>query len=251
MLTAAILQGMFQSDMGGIFEDIFKGKKSRSYSGPFQIFTGYYFLAMFASWATIIAMQVVIVSYLKVYEAKGNTEPEISEVWNQFQKYFLSVFVYSIPLLLLTVVGFAFCIAPGVYFAVVFMIFPVVLIMEEVSFGEAFNRCFTLIKDNFWSSLLIYFVVYLIYAFGSGIISAIVGLITGLISYFTTNDIGTTMGIVTSVLNIFSFVFYIIFYISVIIHYFTLTEKYDGTGMMRRLETLGATGTTTNTEEEY
>jgi hypothetical protein len=251
MLVAAVLQGLSQNEVGNFFEEIFKGGSSRNVTSPFDFLNQYYFLGIFASIGTVVAMQVAIVGYVKVYENNPEQMPEIGEVWEVFKKYFLPVLVYSIPLLILTLLGTALCLAPGVYFAVVFMIFPVVIIMEDETFGGAFNRCFTLIKENFWTSLGIYIVVYLIYAFSSGIISTIVGLVTGLLSYFTTNDVSTTMAIVTSVLNIFTFVFYVVFYISVILNYFTLTEKYDGTGMMRRLDSLGGSTTNNNTEEEY
>jgi hypothetical protein len=251
MLVAAILQGLSQNEMGSLIEEILNAGSSRAFTSPSQFMNEYYFLGIIASLATIIAMQVVIVGYLKVYESKSNEAPEIGEVWDVFKKYFLPVLVYSIPLYLLTIIGFMLCIAPGVYLAVVFMIFPAVIIMEDETFGDAFNRCFTLIKENFWPSLGIYLVVYLIYSFSAGIISAVVGLLTGLLSYFTTNDVGTTMAIVTSVLNIFTFVFYVVFYVSVTLNYFSLTERYDGTGMMRRLESLGGTTTTNNTDEEY
>jgi ABC-type dipeptide/oligopeptide/nickel transport system permease component len=94
--------------------------------------------------------------------------------------------------------------------------------------------------------------VYLIYAFSAGIISAVVGGITGLISYFTTKDISTTIGVVTSVINIFSFLFYIVFYVSVCLHYFNLSERYDSSGLRRRLDTLGQTGNNFNdVQEQY
>jgi hypothetical protein len=109
-----------------------------------------------------------------------------------------------------------------------------------------------IIKDNFWPTLGLYFLVYLICAFSGGIISAIVAGVAGAISYFTTRDIAATVGVVTSVLNVLSYVFYIIFYVSVNLHYYNLAERHDGTGIMRRLDTLGQTpGNFSSREEEY
>jgi uncharacterized membrane protein len=94
--------------------------------------------------------------------------------------------------------------------------------------------------------------VYIIYSFTAGIISGVFALLTGLASYFTTKDVSATIGIATSVLNIFSFVFYIVFYVSVVLHYFNLTERQYGTGIMQRLNTLGEKGNDiNNVQEQY
>jgi hypothetical protein len=238
MLASAILAGIYQSQFGAMFKDILERKNNKAVL-PTDIINGNYFLVLIFSWLNFVAMQVAVISYIKVYEVKHGDTPQVNEVWDVFKRYFFKVFFYSIPLGLLTIVGLMLCLLPGIYFAVVFVPFSVILIMEDQTLGGAYNRCFTLVKDNFWISLSIYFLTYLISAFCGGIISAIVGGITSLLSYFTTKDINVTAGIVASILNVFSFIFYIVYYVSACLHYFTLSEKYDGTGMMRKLDSLG------------
>lgn len=238
MLTSAVLTGIYQSQFGNLFRDILSRKNPDAVS-PFYMINANYFLVIFFSWLNFVVMQVAVISYAKVYEAKNGEAPVIEEVWNVFKRYFFKVFFYSIPIILLTVLGCVFCLVPGVYLWVVFAPFSAILIIEDQSFGETFNRCFRLIKNNFWISLGIYFITYLIASFSGAIISSIVGIISGLISYFTTRNINATIGIVTSILNIFSFIFYIVYYVAVCLHYFNLAEKHDGTGMMRRLDSIG------------
>lgn len=251
MLTSAILSGLYQSQFSSVFEDIFN-RKTRRAALPAEVFNGNYFLLLIFAWLNYVAMQVAVISYIKVYEAKSKETPLITEVWELFKGYFLKVFFYSIPIVLLTILGFFLCLVPGVYLAVVLVPFPVILIMEDETFGGAYIRCFRLIRENFWISFLIYFLTYLIAAFSSGIISVIVGTITGLISYFTTKSINATVGIVASILEIFGFIFYIVYYVSVCLHYFNLTERYDGTGMMRRLDSIGDNEQNfDNTQEQY
>ncbi|MEO6453776.1 MAG: hypothetical protein ABIN97_06895 [Ginsengibacter sp.] len=251
MLTFAVLTGLYQGQWGSMLQEILKRTNPEMVS-PIQLFNGGYFLIMLFAWLNYVAMQVVVISYIKVYEIKGGQTPLVEEVWNVFKKYFFKVFFYSIPLTILTALGFILCVVPGIYLAVVFVPFFSVLIIEDQTFGQAYNRCLKLIKDNFWISLGIYFLTYLIAAFSGGIISAVIGGITGLLSYFTTRDINSTVAIVDSILNIFTFIFYIVYYISVCLHYFNLTEKYDGTGMMRKLDSIGGTGgNIDNTKEEY
>ncbi len=251
MLAAAIINGVFQSQMGNIFKDIFT-RSTTSSTAIFSFFSGTYFLLMAIAWMNIVAMKVSITAYMKVYDAKGGETPTMPEVWNEFKKYYLKVLIYSIPIILLIAVGCLFCLVPGVYLWVVLMPFEMLLMVEDRSFGDAFNRCFIIIKQNFWTALGIYFVSYLIYYFCSAIIGGMMGLIGGAIGYFTTENLAGTIGIFTSILNIFSFVFFIIYFVAVVLNYFSLSEKYDGTGMMKRLNSLGDTTTTFNaTEEQY
>jgi hypothetical protein len=74
----------------------------------------------------------------------------------------------------------------------------------------------------------------------------------GGVSYFITENVSTTYGVIMGVAQAFTFVFAIIFYVSAVLHYFTLTEKTEGTGILKRLNNLGSTGANfNNIEEQY
>ncbi len=252
MLTAAILNGMYQSQSAGIFRDVFSGKRS---GGNFEIFSGLYFFIILFSWLTATALQVVVIAYMKLYEEKDKETPLFDEVWSLFRRNFLTIALYNIPIVLLMLIGTILCVAPGVYLAVVLAVFAPVVMMEAESFSGAFNRCFTLIKENFWQSLGIYIVIAIVSSFGSGAISLVVGIITGIMAYFSTDNITYTVGIVTSILNVLGFVFYLLIFVAVTLNYYNLVERYDGTGMVRKLQGLGTNQSPTtyhpNTEEEY
>ena len=255
MLAYSIVSEVFQRNSMSIFRGVLNGGAAAGsgFNSPFAfLFSGTYFLVLLLAWANFVAMNVVVTCYMKLYDARQGSAPGIEDVWNEFKKYFLKVLLYTIPITLLTVIAFLFCLAPGIYLSVVLAPFAIVLIVGDETFSGAWNRCFAIIKENFWQTLGIYFLVYLICAFSGGIISLIVGGIAGAISYLTTHDIGTTVGVVTSVLNIFSYVFYVILYVSVNLNYYSLVEKHDGIGIMRRLDTLGQTGSDfDNTKEQY
>lgn len=251
MLANAILSGIYQGETtGNVFKDILSGRNT--VRDPFSFIGPTYFAMIMLGWLNYIAMNVVIVSYMKLYDLSQGRSPTIQEVWEEFKKYFLKVFLYSIPIGLVTLAGFAVCMFPGIYLAVVFAPFSIAVVVEDQTFSGAWSRCFTIIKDNFWPSLGIYILVYLIYAISAGFIATFIAVLTGLVSYFTTKNISSTIGIATSVLSVFSFVFYIIFYVSVCLHYFNLAERNDGAGMRRRLDTLGGSGNDfDNIQEHY
>jgi hypothetical protein len=239
LLGQAIFSGLYQSHSFGVFDQF--RRQMRSGQTDFgNIFSPEYFLSILFSMLAFVAMKVVLASYIKLYTDNNGTQPSIEEVWQVFRKYFLKVFFYSIPIFLLIIIGCFFCLLPGIYLAVVFVPFDIILVMEDASFGDAFSRCLTLIRENFWISFAIYLIAIMIYYFGSMIISVVVGVIVGAATYISTNSIGTTAGIVTSFLNIFVGVFYIIFFVSSALQYFNLVELHDGTGILQQIDTLGS-----------
>jgi hypothetical protein len=253
LLAGAIVSGINQGNMGGnLWEEVMAGRSGRSRISLFEILNGTYFLAILLTWLGVTAMHVVIISYMKLYEEKQNQSSTTAEVWEVFKKYFLQVLIYTIPIYLLIAAGFVFCLLPGIYLAVVLLPFSTIIIIEDASFGTAFSRCFEIIKENFWVSLGIYFIVYLIYGISSSIISLAIGAVFGGVSYFTTENVSTTYGVIMGVAQALTFVFAVVFYVSAVLHYFTLTEKYEGTGILKRLNNLGSAGANfNNIDEQY
>ncbi|MEO6314832.1 MAG: hypothetical protein ABIU63_18320 [Chitinophagaceae bacterium] len=256
MLGQAIFNGMYQShSMGGILQQILSGRvsdRSASTSPYAGIFTLEYFMVILFMLLTFASMKVVLAAYLKYYLDNDGGQPGIDAIWTIYKKYFFKVFFYSIPIGLLTIFGAIFCFAPGVYLWVVFLPFTCVVVIEDADMGTAFNRCFEIIKGNFWPAFAVYLVALIIYYVSSSIISLVVGLIVGVAAYFTTKNIGATVGIVTSFLNIFSFTFYIIYFISASLQYFSLTEQRDGTGILNRIDSIGSDKNNfDNVEEQY
>ena len=196
-------------------------------------------------------MRVVLVVYVKLYDIKGGISPTVEEVWKEMLHYIVPVFFYSILLGIIVGLGCVLCVAPGIYLMVVFAPVNFIFIIEDLSFGNAYSRCFYLIKENFWNSLGLYLVVYLIYAFSSGVIGVGTSVIAGFAAYFTTKDIAATVRIVSGILSVFQQVFYIIFSVSIALQYFNLVEQKDGAGLLRRIENLGDDTADTSNNEQF
>src|SRR5579871_3946578 len=214
MIGHAIFNGLFESQAFGVFDQFRRGFTSRRASSFDTVFTPEYFLTILLAWLSFVAIRVTIGSYIKFYLENDGAHPTIADVWKYFTRYYFRVLFYTIPVAIIICIGMVCCLVPGIYLMVVLVPFDYILIVENAGFTDAFNRCFAIVKDNFWISLGIYIVAGLIYWFGTLIIGMVVGVIIGLSAYFTTDNIGTTAGMVTSFLNIFSSTFYIIFLVS-------------------------------------
>ncbi|MBC7652530.1 MAG: hypothetical protein H7101_12355 [Deinococcales bacterium] len=249
IILSGIVSGIYQQDSVKDILKAFTGVKVKQ-RGFDDLFSGMYFLLLLIQYFSYMLIAVVLAAYFKVYDTKGKASPTIEEVWNKTMQYIIPIFFFSIVYTIITVVSVFFCVVPFFYFAVVFAPFTMIYVMEDCAFGIGFNRCFALIKNNFWMSFAIYFVAYIIYAFGAGIIGAIVSVIAGLASYFTTKDVSATVAIVSGILQVFTHVFYIVFFVSVALNYFNLTEQLDGSGLLKRIDSIGTT-TTTDADEQY
>jgi len=106
MLANSILNGIYQGGvMGGAIKDILHGNRNTTRS-PFWMLNGTYFIVVLLAWINFIAMSTVITCYMKLYNTLQGQAPTIQQVWDEFKKYFLKVFLFSIPIALLTATGF-------------------------------------------------------------------------------------------------------------------------------------------------
>ena len=232
-----LFRSMYSSEQSSIIDDIFKDiVNKREVPDAFGIG---YFLNIGSYIVLYVAMQTIITAYFMAYEEKEEGRPEMSDVWKHFSRNFFKVFFYSIPAMIVIIIGIVLCVLPGIYVGVVLTPFVAVVMIERLSFTESFNRCFTIIRDNFWISFAIYLVSYIIYSTMSGIITLVVGAIVGVATFVTTKQMGSAYIIIMSLASIFQFIFYIIFHVSVMLHYYNLAERTDGTGLLNRINDIG------------
>ncbi|MGH2642371.1 MAG: hypothetical protein ACRDE2_00355 [Chitinophagaceae bacterium] len=243
ILLQAISYGTFESNIfrsvhiqgnAMIGSQLFLGRNILMY-----YFSWAFFLYIFFAWLGFASMNVCVGAYMKYYNQHQGEQPDLEQVWNIFKRYYLKILILSIPVGIITIIGYFLCLLPGIFLTIIFIPFPWILIMEDASLGEGIQRCFELTKSFFWISFGIYLVAYLIYSFASGIIGIMIGAIAGLITYLTTKDLGSTITIVTSVLRVFTYLFYSIFLVSSMLHYFNLVEQRDATGMLQKIDQIG------------
>ncbi|MDI9366574.1 MAG: hypothetical protein QM541_16580 [Flavobacterium sp.] len=239
IVLSSVISGIYQRDSMAGFMRIFKGLnyQQRSLGETFNL---NYFLILFLGILSYVIMHIVVAVYFKLYTQKGKISPTIEEVWKVTLRFIVPIFFYSIVYGVITFISFFFCIVPFFYFVVVFAPFTLIYVVEEKSFTDGFSRCFSLIRDNYWESLGIYIISYLIYSISAGIIGFIVSILAGGISYFATKDLAAVAGIFSGTLNIFTHIFYIIFVVSVALNYYNLVERLDGSGLLERLDSLGS-----------
>ncbi|MBE9586707.1 glycerophosphoryl diester phosphodiesterase membrane domain-containing protein [Mucilaginibacter sp. JRF] len=202
----------------------------------------------------VLSIFLVTYSYVAIYNDKTDGEkPTLLEVWGYFKYYFFRALGGSIVITLLTIAGMFLCLIPGIYLSVVFSLFLPIMVMENGSFSHAFNKCFQLIKSNWWITFGIIIVVSIMLSIAGAIVSLPVsGLM--LSKMFLKMDLPTfPILLFFSLLVSIFYLAYSLMAISISLCYFSYEEQKEGTGILNRINNLGEKGPDTahQPEEEY
>ena len=196
-----------------------------------NIFSPRYLLLMFTQLLLNTVIFLVTLFYIRERIDTGRA-PGIGRLWNLVLNDIGAYFAYVAALFMLIVFGFSFLIVPGIWLTVVTSVFLPVVIFERRSFGDAFVRCFYLIKNNWWATFrLILLTMVILYLFNIAlqIPLTLIGRIAGLnIDPDTLNntmDNGDILFILFAQLSQLTFSF---LFVVLSCHYFSLNEKKRG-----------------------
>jgi hypothetical protein len=207
----------------------------------------YTFLTMMLYVIGICALQCTVISYIKLYVSKGKDQFAQEEIWAEAKKYIMPVLGMSIILSLLILVGMVLCLVPGIILTVSLSLILFAYIIEEKSFGDAFNRSFKLTGLNWWMTfgliIVSYIMVYLIQ-----LILSVPSILLGFKSLFSnfknlqeTGQLNFSVGFY--IMNsITSLCYYILFSIMVIIlafQYYNLVESKERPSLQEKIDQIG------------
>jgi hypothetical protein len=237
-------------------------------NNPLSLFSPQFIIAIALLSFSFIAYLTVVNLYMKLFEENGGMAPTISDVGSRFAGkffsntgYLLMVFILmmlSAIMAIIPIVGILVFMFGGCYVMVCLsLLFPINTI-EENPFMISFSRMFYLIKNRWWYTFGIVIILFLIYYF----FAAVIGLITNLIFGFSSINFLDQKGsfslmtekyfLVMGLSSIIQQVFYLIIHVGIGMHYFSLKEEKDGSGLEERLEQLGSGGNVHGQiEEQY
>jgi len=198
--------------------------------------------------ATIMSILIVntYIDLIERSESKAPIAPNV--VWEAAKERIGVTISTSIVTFFLVAIGMLFCIIPGLW-----MLMPLSMIFilryQEPNLGlvDAIKKSFVIIKDNWWATFGIYFVMAMIVGVISQIFSVptlIMTIITGMTMY---SDPSSASNIFFTVLNIFFGILYTvgtlllssITYVSMGFQYFSLVEKSDPTSLLKKIDEIG------------
>ncbi len=202
-----------------------------------------------------IAIKVTILSFMALYKEKGNIAPTNEELWGYFKFYFFRIFGSAILNYLILIIGFIFCLIPGIYLYPILGLIFAIIIVENTSYGYAFNQSFRLIKENWWTIFGALFISGLIVFVCSTVVNMPFQVVNVWSVFFhKAKHIHLSMLsiIMGTILKELAMVLYILPLVTLTICYFSLAEAKDATGLMGRINQIGTDSTDADTPaEEY
>lgn len=158
LLVGGILMGSGYASLIRFSDFMDPGSSTGIESLP-QILFGYLFITIGS-----LAFYLTVNTYIKLYTdgvEDISTGAIFNEVKKQFWTYLGAGFISGIMIML----GLALCIIPGIYLIIILAPLFIIITIENVSIFEAISRAFKLIKNEWWATFGLYFVVYMIQSF--------------------------------------------------------------------------------------
>lgn len=222
-------------------------------------------LTIVFSLLAVLAVSLATYAHMKVYARKtgqvqgsvsqglsGPVDIDVAEVWAEIQPLIGRAILIGVLSGIVTFVATLFLVIPGIYVGIVLSLALVVTCFEGTDFGQTWNRCFTLIRDKWWSTLGLLIVM--------GIISGLIGLVftlpAGIIGFLTGAKLvpGATVSLWVVLGNVIATVgstlLRSLVYIAIGFQYTNLVERQEGRGLLSAIDSIGTSPTQPRASDE-
>lgn len=240
-ILAAMIAGVLQQlETKTVLNGISKDGNPTWTNNVTSLLTFNYLLVAIFSMCSSAAIVVSTLSFIALYIQKGNVAPTPEEVWGYFKYYYFRVFFSNIVTILFIMLGFLFCVVPGIYLFPAMSLLFSIMVLENANFQYAFNRSFKLLKNQWWATAGAIFIIWVI-AYACMTFASVPAAILTMAGTFLPGLEGwsKTMIIIGTIIQYLSYVFFMIPIIGVALCYFNLVEIQESTGLMDRINQFG------------
>ena len=192
----------------------------------------------------------LVYNYVSLYGERDDPRTiTINEISDYAKKDIGNIFVAGLLVGIVASLGFLLLIIPGIYLGVTLSLITSVIILERKSVGDAFSRCFALIKEKWWSTFGLLFIAALIQGSMGAIFTIPEMVFTFIVTFHReTYDITATpplwqqAGVILSscLSAIGAGLLSCITYLALAFQYFNLVERKEASGLMAKLDSFGS-----------
>lgn len=246
-IIAGITSGVYQSN-------ILKMGQLNSAS-PFEnlatIFSPAYFLLIIFSMLANLMVGLTTYSHLKLYHQTSGGAISVSDVWNEVQRHIGRAFLFSLASTVVIIAGICIFLIPGFYMAVVLSLGMAIIVFEDAEFGTTWNRSFQLIRDKWWSTCGLIFVMAIIVSITNLVFAIPAGIVQALVSMKVVPNMPSFVTILTNALNtIGATLLYSLLYLGLGFQYTNLVERQEGTGLFSAIDSIGTSPAKPSAQDE-
>ncbi|WP_114783578.1 hypothetical protein [Botryobacter ruber] len=213
-----------------------------------QVTSVNYFFTAFFMLTSVYVLFLAVYSFMVVYQdEEGEVNP--AAVWLHMKEHLVKVIFGGVLIALITFLSL-FLLGLGLYLGVVLSLFVVVMVREDLDFIETVERCFTLIKGNWWAT----FGLIIVAGFIQGVVTWLtalplfaIGVMRGLQVPGMDNDL--LLVVVQTISSVLGIYIYAISAIAIGFQYFNLVEKKEGLGLLEQADLIGRHNLDTSANE--
>ena len=242
-LIAGVATGIFQSNILSLVgADSLNDRTDPTQAfGIFErIFSPAFWVTILFTLVTALVANLTTYSHMKLYAAKNGGNISVGEVWETMQPAIGRVLLVSILATIATVVASFALIIPGIYVSIVLSLALPVTIFEGTNFPDTCRRCLQLIRDKWWSTFGLIFIMSMI----AGIIGLIFTLPAGVINMLVAVKMlpdasGIWVIVANTVSAVGSSLIRALTFIALGFQYTNLIERQEGRGLSSAIDSIG------------
>ncbi len=214
--------------------------------------------------STLVAVLVtaIVYGYIKLYhQADDHPKISVSDVWEAVKRDYLKLLVATIVVSIVVTIGFILLFIPGIILGTALSLIFVILVIEQRSLGDAFKRCFSLVSDNYLSTLGLIIVVIMLQMLIGFIFALPSGILAGVSAYFVASGDASPQDssvlyqllfIIAQIISTLgSQLLSAITLVAIAFQYANLVEKKEAAGLMQNINTIGESKPVDRDEETY
>ena len=199
----------------------------------------HYWVSLFFTLVSYVMLSLVVYSYIVLYMDYGRPV-EVRDVWAYIKSYFIPVLYSTVGMVVLCGLATLLLLIPGIYVGVALSMLLVVMVREDLGFLEALERCFYLVKGNWWETfgyLLVVGIIQAVIGFGVSLPAVVVYVLR--ILHLPGGDNDVLLMVASSFSTIIGLLMYVITITAIAFQYFSLVEIKDGIGFIEQVNNIG------------
>jgi len=238
--------GYYMISLGGFVGNITSGGQPNMTDGIDMILS--VAIAMVSGLVFYVLMQMSSLYYIKSY-IKNDGKVDIAEVKSQVTENFWKFLGLGFLVILMVMIGVMLCFFPGFYLMIVLSLATSIMVFEGKSVGDTISYSFKLIKDHWWETFGVVFVIGMLVSI-LGMVFSVPSLIYQMIATFSKisqEDPTAMLGLfsdpvylgLTALSYVGQFLLSSITLISTVFIYYDLNEQKNRTGTFETIDSLG------------
>jgi hypothetical protein len=216
---------------------------NKSMQNPFAaLFSIEYLLLLVCALASYTIITLITLEFVVLYAMQDPGRLTVEGIWQSTKKDFWMIVLTTIGNFFVILFSMLLLIIPGIYFSIIISLVPIIRVQERIGYFASVRRSMRLLSGSWWFTLGLFIILALIV----GIMGSVLGLPSAGVSFLAvfhnadaTGYFYKTLFIITGIAQQFSAFFSAIILIAIGFQYYSLVEKKEGAGLLKKVEEIG------------